>query len=562
MTNAALEVEVPIALKRAALYLRVSTSAQADKDEDPEGYSLPAQREACLRKAESLGAVVIEEYVDRGESAKTARRPQLQALLERVKRERDIDYLIVHKVDRLARSRYDDVTIVASLKAAGVQLVSVSENIDETPSGKLLHGFMATIAEFYSANLAAEALKGMTQKAKVGGTPGKAPTGYLNVRDHIDGREVRTVIVDPVRGPFIQMAFELYATGDWTLRQLHRELSDRGLRSAASPKTADKPLSLSKFAKILSNRYYLGVVRFKGVEYPGRHEALVTPELFERVQVVLDTHTNADERNRRHPHYLKGTLYCARCRSRLSIQPATGKSGGQYVYFFCLGRQRGTKCGQPFIQVEQIEDAVAAYWSTHRLDAKTLKALRHELTQTLATQHTAIKSEAQRQAARIPRLKDEQLKLLQAHYAGAIPLDLLAQEQARISREMDKATAALDGNSTEFRRIETLFGQLLDLVEHGSELYQSSPDNIRRLLNQAIFSKLFVDCGEVVEAELSELVEAVAGAAFDRQRKERQVEHHPYRRDTKNPSLVSSGWGSSSDPLVGEGGLELRSEAC
>src|SRR5690625_6951161 len=90
------------------------------------------------------------------------------------------NYCIVHKVDRLARNRADDVTIHLALKDAGVMLVSATENIDETPSGMLLHGIMSTIAEFYSRNLANEVSKGMSQKAMTGGTNGKAPIGYLN----------------------------------------------------------------------------------------------------------------------------------------------------------------------------------------------------------------------------------------------------------------------------------------------------------------------------------------------------------------------------------------------
>jgi DNA invertase Pin-like site-specific DNA recombinase len=167
--------------KRAVIYLRVSTKEQTERDGDPEGYSIPAQRKACGRRAHSLEAVVVGEYVDRGESAKTADRPALRAMLERVA-EGDIDMVIVHKVDRLARNRADDVQITMTLKTAHVQLVSVTENIDETPSGHLLHGTMASIAEFYSQNLANEIMKGTLQKVKGGGTPTLAAIGYLNVR--------------------------------------------------------------------------------------------------------------------------------------------------------------------------------------------------------------------------------------------------------------------------------------------------------------------------------------------------------------------------------------------
>lgn len=144
---------------------------QAKRNREPEGYSIPAQREACVRKAAELGCEVVEEFTDRGESAKTADRPQLQLLLDRVRQERDLDCVIVHKVDRLARNRYDDATISYTLKAAGVELHSVTENIDDTPFGRFMHAIVAANAEFYSANLAAEAKKGLT-RLRVGAEPG------------------------------------------------------------------------------------------------------------------------------------------------------------------------------------------------------------------------------------------------------------------------------------------------------------------------------------------------------------------------------------------------------
>src|SRR5439155_22794946 len=99
-------------MKKAVAYLQVSTSKQADKDFDPEGFSLPAQREACFRKAQDKGAEIIAEYMDRGESAKTADRPEFQRLLDRVQTERNVDYLIVDKVDRFARNVRDGVNVI------------------------------------------------------------------------------------------------------------------------------------------------------------------------------------------------------------------------------------------------------------------------------------------------------------------------------------------------------------------------------------------------------------------------------------------------------------------
>ena len=121
----------------AVAYIRVSSKEQAEKGGEAEGFSIPAQREACKRKAVSLKAALIEQFVERGESAKTADRPELQRMLAFIA-EHPVKYVIVHKVDRLARNRADDVAINLAIRQAGAELVSVSENIDQTPSGSLI----------------------------------------------------------------------------------------------------------------------------------------------------------------------------------------------------------------------------------------------------------------------------------------------------------------------------------------------------------------------------------------------------------------------------------------
>ena len=135
-----------------------------------------------------MGALIVKEFADRGESARSANRPGLQKMLAYLTQDGRIDYVIVHKLDRLARNRADDVEINRAFDEAGVRLVSTSENIDQTPGGMLLHGIMSSIAEFYSRNLAAEVVKGLGEKARADSTIGRAPLGYLNKQGRGQGR--------------------------------------------------------------------------------------------------------------------------------------------------------------------------------------------------------------------------------------------------------------------------------------------------------------------------------------------------------------------------------------
>ena len=486
----------------AVSYLRVSTKEQASKGGRDEGFSIPAQREANLRKARELNAIITEEFVDAGESARKADRPELMRMIEYVKTHQ-VAYCIVHKVDRLARNRADDVTIHLALKEAGVMLVSATENIDETPSGMLLHGIMSTIAEFYSRNLAGEVSKGMNQKAQGGGTNGKAPMGYLNVtkRDEL-GREVRTVEVDPDRAPLITWAFEAYATGNYSTISLREELIDRGLTTVPTPKRPSKPPVLSTIHKMLTNPYYKGSVRFRGASYDGLHEPLVAPEVWYRVQAVLTAHQTSGEKTQSHDHYLKGSLYCGQCGSRLTLTNAKSRRGVIYPYFMCTGRHaRRTNCERKSMFVPDIEAAVEDYYRHVQIPEHVVTALRELVTSEFDRLHQVAKHEAQGYKAERDALRDERTKLMQAHYAGAVPLDLLGTEQDRIARRLAFLDAQINAGDIEYDQAKAHLDDCLALAGDMHAIYMSIDDSLRRIANQAFFDKLIVTDDDAIHGE-------------------------------------------------------------
>jgi site-specific DNA recombinase len=490
---------------KAVLYLRVSTKEQARVGGEAEGYSIPAQRAACTAKAEAMGAIVVDEYVDAGASARSADRDALKSMLTRIEAERDVDVVLVHKVDRLARSRADDIESTLRLQAAGVTLVSCTESIDETPSGRLVHGIMASIAEFYSRNLATEVSKGLTQKAQSGGTPSKAPLGYLNHRVFVDGTEVRTVIVDDDRAPHVIWAFEEYATGTWTTRTLAAALDDRGLRTRGNKRYAPKPVAANKLAEILANPYYAGHVPFKGVLYAGKHPALISQELFDRVQDALAANNFAGEKQRTHRHYLRSTIVCAQCGSRLVYTVSTGRRGGRYPYFFCIGRNaKRTSCWQRALAVDFVESSVEAYWKLVAINPEKRERIKELLRSELLIQRGEVEGERQIQQSRIGRLTAERDKLLRAHYADAIPLELLKVEQDRIGKELRAAERSIELTTERFDEIESCVTAAVDLTDRLGDAYASASDSVRRLLNQALFVRVRVGPDGVAGADFTD----------------------------------------------------------
>ena len=479
--------------KRAVSYIRVSTREQAQRGGSEEGFSLPAQREANKRKAQSMGALVVKEFADRGESARSANRPELQKMLAYLKQDGGIDYVIVHKLDRLARNRADDVEINRAFEEAGVRLVSTSENIDQTPGGMLLHGIMSSIAEFYSRNLANEVIKGMGEKARNGGTLGKAPLGYINVRARDEnGREVRTIALDEGRAPLVRLAFTEYATGNWTVSQLAKHLNTLGLSIPSTPRRCAKPITATRLHEILRHPYYKGIVTFQGVEYPGKHEPLVDSQTWQTVQAILASHRYG-ERQRIHNHFLKSTIVCGQCGARLSVQNAKNSKGTIYPYFVCARRCRLHDCTFRAVLIDVVEDRIVDLYRTIQLSAADRTQIEHylhdELSQIEGDKAKAIRSLTTRRT----NLEDKRRRLMHAHYEGAIPLDLLKEEQAKLTSELDHIERQLTAYQADAAEVRQHLTQALDLLEDCHRLYQAAPPHLKKLLNQVFFERVLVN---------------------------------------------------------------------
>ncbi len=554
---------------RTAVYLRVTTKEQAQAGGEAEGYSIPAQRESCFKKAAQLQATVAGEYVDGGESARSANRPELQRLLHDL-RSGQYTYVIVHKIDRLARNREDDIAINVALRKAGAQLISCTENVDETPSGKLLYGLLAEIAQIYSRNLAAEVLKGLTQKARSGGTPFRAPIGYRNVQNFIDGRDVRTIEVDDERGPLVAWAFETFASGDWTLLRLADALENKGLVSRPTPTRPAKPLTVNSLSHVLHNPYYLGVVPYQGVHYHGKHPALVPPEVWLRVQDLLAMHAHAHERTIKHPHYLKGSIYRAHCNARMGYSRNSG-NGGRYEYFMCFGRHgKPGSCPLRYIAVSRVEQGVEDFYGRFQLRPGRAQVLREGIRREVARQMAETETDAERLRKRLTQLGDERHKLLQAHYVGAVPLDLLKAEMDRLTRQTKQAESELQGLTGQLDDVQAQLDQALRLLDNCRQLYLSAPPPIRRQLNQGFFNKLYInDPGQVARADVTTIFEQLLdGSLFDRLAEE-SAKHwtrpsavpHTYEKSAHSiPPTDDLSWaGSSKRTLVEVAGIEPAS---
>lgn len=412
-----------------------------------------------------------------------------------------------------------------------------------------MHGILASMAEFYSLNLAQEVLKGMTQKASMGGTPAKAPLGYLNVRTtDAKGREVRDVTVDPERADLVTFAFTAYATGNWTLSSLAKELEARGLTTRPTPSFPAKPVTTKALHKVLTNPYYQGSVTFRGITYDGAHDPLVDTETWLRVQTELAAKNQRGEKPRTHDHYLKGTLYCS-CGAKMMIECPTGKSGITYEYFTCSGRRKKNGCTRSAILTDRIEDRIDSTYGTNGLTPAEADRVREVLGAVFDQLEATTDHERALLTTQKEKLDAERLKLVQAHYADAIPLDLLKAEQDRIRATLDAIEHRLENLATSYEDAREGLDQLADILTDLGDVYTRCEPAERRILNRALFDKIILDDEETVRYQPDQAVQAALDCVIPGHAPIAEAEASD-PEDTSNPARWSAGQGSKMSLLV------------
>jgi len=500
-----------VSVKRAVYLLRVSTARQMHTatDIDPEGNSIPTQREHCDAKCRELRAVKVGEYIEPGQSGQSMeKRPIFKELLRRIKEQRDVDYVIIYMRSRIFRNYKEAVAVKSELEKLGVRIVSAKENFGDGDMGEAMEAMTDIFNWLEVRRNGADIATKMLNKAKNGGTVSKAKLGYLNTRTRIDGYEVNTIAVDTDRAPYIVMAFELAATGKFSnVEHIRDKITDAGLRMPGT----GKPVSLQTMWKMLRDRYYCGYVVYKGVEYKGRHEPLISEELFDRVQKALDTHSGTGIRQRSHPHYLKGTVWCNRCKRRFIVQRTKNRHGGVYYYFFCTGRQDRT-CDHPYVPVEVMEQAVTNHYARIGLPEKFRALVRSVITEAAANSSKLSNDMRDKLAAHLDKLDSKESYFLDLAAEEGWPKDTLREKLATIREDRKRIQHTLEHAEHQLDDGIGFLTLALDLMTDPQTMYQAGSEAVRTIMNRTIFTKLYVDGDTITGHELREPFNVLAEA--------------------------------------------------
>ena len=310
----------------AVIYCRVSSKEQID------GTSLESQEVACRDYARSKGMSVLKVFVEQGESAKFADRTKLLELVDFCRQNKGkVNVVLVWKIDRFARNVADHYSIKTTLLKYGVRVASVTEPIDSDPTGKLMEGVLASVAQFDNDIRAMRTVQGMRRRIQEGIFPWRPPFGYKSPVTKGEKKNLPDLPDEPTFS-LLQRAWKLFATGGYTQAEMGRLMESWGLASASGGSFGPQPLH-----QLFTNPYYQGVLvdPWEGQEYEGKHAPLVTKGEFARVQ------ENLKRRNRSVPHQkdrpefpLRSFARCDECQHTLTGAFSRGRSQ-RYPYYVC-----------------------------------------------------------------------------------------------------------------------------------------------------------------------------------------------------------------------------------
>lgn len=326
-------------MKKGVIYARYSSDRQNEQ-------SITGQVDVCKKWASNNDIEIIDIYYDEALTGKTDKRPSFQRVINDAKMGK-FDYIIVYKLDRFARNRYDSAIYKAQLKKYGVKVASAMENIADGPEGIILESVLEGMAEYYSANLAQNVLRGMQQKAEQGKyMGGTIPLGYK-----ID--ESKNYIIDENSAFLVKQIYERYADG-YTIKDICRELNAAGHKSATG-----KSFTYNSLHRLLTNPKYIGRYEYLGVVLEDAVPRIIDDATYEKVQQRIKLNKRAPARAKSSVDFhLTGKLFCGSCGSNMVGDSGTSSTKVTHFYYSCIEKKRRHGCKKKSVKKDWIEQLI------------------------------------------------------------------------------------------------------------------------------------------------------------------------------------------------------------
>ncbi len=321
------------------IYARYSSENQREE-------SIEGQLRECKEYAEHNGIIIIKNYIDRALSAKTDNRPEFQHMIKDSAKGL-FDVVLVWKLDRFARNRYDSAHYKSILRKNGVKVISAKESISEGPEGIILESMLEGMAEYYSAELAQKVTRGMTENAlKARYNGGIMPLGYMVDKD-------KHYVINPNTAPIVKEIFTHYANGE-VIKDIIASLNSRGFTTTKGAK-----FNKSSLHTLLKNRKYIGEYKYKDIIIPNAIPPIISKELFRKVQKRMESNKHAPAKEKAKISYLLSTkLFCGKCGALMVGESGYGHKNQMYHYYKCANAKKYKTCDKKTVKKDYIENLV------------------------------------------------------------------------------------------------------------------------------------------------------------------------------------------------------------
>jgi len=389
------------------IYARKSTDS-----EDRQVRSIQDQIAEIKELAKKENLEIVDILVEK-QTAKKPGRPIFAEMLKRIEAGEAEGILAWHP-DRLARNSVDGGQIIYLVDTGVIkELKFPTFWFENTPQGKFMLSIAFGQSKYYIDNLSENIKRGHRQKLKQGLWPQMAPLGYLN------DTKTKQIYIDKEKAPLIKKAFEFYATGKYTLKELRKIVNDLGLRGRK-----DKLLSVSNYQYLLQNPFYYGVMRYNGEYYEGKHEPIIAKKLFDGCQEVMKTKSKSQKADKMKFFLYRGLFKCGECGYTITADRKIKPSGKSYTYYYCTKKNPNHKCSQNvFTREEKISFQIKEIIQKVSLPDDWADWMIKELEKEKEQKAQSSRFFAQKIEAEIKKIDEKLDKLMNAYLENALSLE-------------------------------------------------------------------------------------------------------------------------------------------
>ncbi len=455
-------------MKRAALYIRVSTLEQAQ-----EGYSVGEQKERLIAYCKAKDWLIADIYVDGGYTGSNLKRPGIQKLISETDK---FEMVLVYKLDRLSRSQRDTLYLIEEVfRPNDVDFISMQESFDtSTPFGKAMIGLLAVFAQLEREQIKERTWMGRVARAKTGlyHGGGNIPIGY----EYSDGK----LVINPYEAEQVKKIYEWYLSG-LSLKAITERLQNEGYTNKYSSYN-----SWSSVRNILGNETYTGRLHFGDIVVENAHEAIISDEQYKAAQILRGKKQEMYGPAFQSKHMLTGLMFCGKCGGRYYL-----RNSGKYSYYACYSR---TKQMQSMVKDPNCMNKI---WKVQELDTVVDLKIR-ELLQSpkMAAEiavsrpkKTPVVSNNSNIEKRIRDIDKQISKLMELYQMDDIPAELLGE---KINKLYGERTALQETLIPEAEPSAMPFDLVKELIADAAQIWDYADESQKHRILQSLITKIVI----------------------------------------------------------------------